>query len=206
MYLRFHGNKALKRKILFYKYPRDLLWQTLDSLAKKNPNLWCIVCTQELPRDVIRQLDQGFADRMDAFARTSPRKTRRSLWRYAHIKNILTCFTRSHSGGSLSTFYPGRHDLLISIIEFKGRRIGVINCHNTSSSTHITYDFLTSAFAAAIRLQTGGTDSSGQKIEQVDAVVLAGDLNIKNIYFCRNIDTEKKSKLRKRKFYFVTSC
>uniref|UniRef100_T1L5H4 Uncharacterized protein n=1 Tax=Tetranychus urticae TaxID=32264 RepID=T1L5H4_TETUR len=50
------------------------------------------------------------------------------------------------------------------------KRVGVINCHNTSSSTGIIYDFLTSAFAAAIRLQTGGTDSSGQKIKPMDAI------------------------------------
>lgn len=90
----------------------------------------------------------------------------------------------------IKRFATGRNDLLVGLTENSGCRIGVINLHRTSRAVSDQMDFLCCLFSAAIRLQTGGDDAEGNSVPGCDVILVAGDINIKNIYYGRGISLD----------------
>uniref|UniRef100_T1JYF3 Endonuclease/exonuclease/phosphatase domain-containing protein n=1 Tax=Tetranychus urticae TaxID=32264 RepID=T1JYF3_TETUR len=150
---------------------QDLLWKTSKYLEKKHPDVKCVVCTQGIPKSIQVQMDQGYAAKMDEAANRS--RKNRAAWKYRNVGNILTCFKRQFFPGYIDTFDTGRGDLLVAI--------------NVPDKAY----YLFAAFGAAIGLQAGGRDAANNRKRAVDGIVLAGDFNIKNLYYGRGVNLKK---------------
>lgn len=181
-----------------YKKP-NLLWFTLKYIEQNYRDVKCVVCLQEISQSASNQFKHGLCGTLDNQAKRSP--TKRAAWRYDNINEILTCFKREDFQGTIQTFGNKRGDYLATVVQCDDKTLGIINCHKTVKGSKNEFIYLVDVFSAVMRLQTGGKDAQGKVWDAVDAIVLAGDFNLKNVYYGKSVDreylpTEPKNKIQ----------
>uniref|UniRef100_T1JR73 Endonuclease/exonuclease/phosphatase domain-containing protein n=1 Tax=Tetranychus urticae TaxID=32264 RepID=T1JR73_TETUR len=111
--------------------------------------------------------------KLDNQAKRSP--TKRAAWRYDIINQILTCFKRMDFQGTIQTFVNNRGDFL----------------------TTVWTSFLQSCGCKR------GKDARDKEWDAVDAIVLAGDFNLKNVYYGKSVDRNYDPKEPKNKIQIL---
>uniref|UniRef100_T1KYX2 Uncharacterized protein n=1 Tax=Tetranychus urticae TaxID=32264 RepID=T1KYX2_TETUR len=119
-------------------------------------------------------------------------KERAMLWTVASTWKRTTLFSEGAGeetaliaaigagDGFIKKFDAGRNDLLISLVPYgKDITVAVIYCHCTKKLSG----------------EDGGPDARGTIYEPVDAMILAGDLNIQNAYYRRGEKTKQTMQL-----------
>uniref|UniRef100_T1KVZ9 Endonuclease/exonuclease/phosphatase domain-containing protein n=1 Tax=Tetranychus urticae TaxID=32264 RepID=T1KVZ9_TETUR len=107
----------------------------------------------------------SFKDIMDRQAQANSIGRGIEAWKYDFQVNLLTCFMQNDFS-FLQTFATGCADFLVAVVQSGDKRIGVINCHQSYAFPNVE-EYLFELFSAIHA--------------PVDGLVLAGDLNLKNV-------------------------
>uniref|UniRef100_T1K3C8 Endonuclease/exonuclease/phosphatase domain-containing protein n=1 Tax=Tetranychus urticae TaxID=32264 RepID=T1K3C8_TETUR len=105
--------------------------------------------------------------------------------------------------GTIQTFANNRGDFLVTVVKCDDKTLGIINCHRTCKGSKDEFIYLVDVFSAVVRLQTGGKDARDIEWDAVDAIALAGDFNLKNVYYGKSVDRNYDPKEPKNKIQIL---
>ncbi len=190
---------------------RDNFWDAIKYISKNfvaEQN--CVCCFQEVENNVTTVLGTGYCGALNGDQITE-RIPVRTNFHYEFEKELVTVISRSFfSNGkkSIRKFEVYRSDMLINIVPHGTHEtIAVINCHQTCKQSEKKADFVAWLFAVILRLSSGGQDARGEPFKPVDALVLAGDLNLRNVYHGKPLHPKyKDKKLAMQLCYVLLQC
>uniref|UniRef100_T1JZG2 PDZ domain-containing protein n=1 Tax=Tetranychus urticae TaxID=32264 RepID=T1JZG2_TETUR len=145
-----------------------------------------VKCLQEISPSASNQFKHGLSGNLDNQAKRSP--TKRAEWRYDMINQILTCFKREDFQGTIQTFANNRGDFLVTVVKCDDKTLGIVNCHRTCKGSKDEFIYLVDVFSAW---------------DAVDAIVLAGDFNLQNVYYGKSVDRNYNPKDPKNKIQIL---
>ncbi len=91
----------------------------------------------------------------------------------------------------------------MTVVKCDDKTLGIINCHRTCKGSKDEFIYLVDVFSAVVRLQTGGKDARDIEWDAVDAIALAGDFNLKNVYYGKSVDRNYNPKDPKNKIQIL---